>query len=184
MYCPKCGSQNADEVLPWVWCGPEQCVCGYSKHAGRSPPSRQPKRLPLLLRQEESNHYSRCGIRGASSEPQSQSEKQVELSSAGWRGLIGGFGFLIVAGLSFGISESLAVLGLFMLIFASVFLAGGISRFIQARGIKKLRASEAYDPALTPGQQDCIQTTRRLFETHDLTAYPPSVTEHPTTHLR
>jgi hypothetical protein len=151
---------------------------------GVPPPTPQPKRLASLFGQDESKYYSRWGMSGASSEPQSLAEKQVELSSAGWRGLIGGLGFLIVAALSFGISGNLAVLGLFMLVFATVFLAGGISRFIQARELKKLRESEVSGPALKPGQPDYISPTRRLFETDELTADPPSVTEHTTTHLR
>jgi hypothetical protein len=184
MYCPKCGSQNADETKFCRGCGVDlsNVLAVIPATPGVPPTTPRQKRLPFL--REESKYYSRWGMSGASSEPQSLAEKQVELSSAGWRGLIGGLGFLIVAALSFGISGNLAVLGLFMLVFATVFLAGGISRFIQARGLKKLRESEASGPALTPGQPDYISPTRRLFETDELTADPPSVTEHTTTHLR
>ena len=112
-------------------------------------------------------------------------EKHIDLYSRGWRGLIGGLGFLIVAGVSFGISIRLAVLGVFALMFAFVFLAAGISRFVQARALKRLREPKASDPtpALSPGDADYLRPLRSFYETDDLVTTPRSVTEHTTTHL-
>ena len=88
-------------------------------------------------------------------------------------GVIIGVGFLVVAGLSFGISIKLAVVGLFMLAFGFFFLGTGISRLAQARALKRLRepkAAEAAAPALAPGEADYIRPPLDLHDrrsTHD-----------------
>ena len=125
------------------------------------------------------------GRRGAALDQLSLREKEIELWSGGWRGLIGGVGFLIVAGLGFGLSERTWVMGFFGLVFAFVFLATCISRFVQASGLKRLREQHGFEPrpALAPGHPDYIQPSRSLFTTEDLTPTPGSVTEHTTTRL-
>ena len=113
-------------------------------------------------------------------------EKQIELFSRGLRGLMMGIGFLIVAGAAFGISIRLAVLGVFAMAFAFIFLGTGISRLVQSRALKRL--SESRDtppnPALSPGQVEYIQPPRSLYETDDLLTTPRSVTENTTRHLQ
>jgi hypothetical protein len=98
-------------------------------------------------------------------------EKQIELFSRGLIGLIAGFGFLIVAGVAFGISIRLAVLGVFALAFGFVFLGTGISRMVQSRALRRLREQAATDKnavALSPGQADyksrlCLISLSTIF---------------------
>lgn len=99
--------------------------------------------------------------------------------------VIGGIGFLIVAGVAFGISVRLAVLGVFALMFAFVFVSAGISRFVQARALKRLREPKPANPApaLSPGDADYIRPARSIYETDDLFSQPRSVAEHTPTHL-
>jgi hypothetical protein len=113
-------------------------------------------------------------------------EKQIDLFSSGLRGAIIGAGFLIVAGVSFGISIKLAIMGLFMLAFASFFLGTGISRLVQSRAIKKLREPQhpKRTPELASGQPEYFKPARSIYETDDLIGEPRSVTENTTTHLK
>src|SRR3954470_13247767 len=108
MFCPKCGSQNADETRLCRGCGAD---------------------LSNVL----------AVVEGRAPGALSPTEKEIELWSRAWRGLIGGVGFLIVSGLGFGLARNTWVMGFFGLIFAIVFLSMGFSRFVQARGLKKLR---------------------------------------------
>lgn len=111
------------------------------------------------------------------------SEKHIELFSGGVRGLMIGVGFLIVSGAAFAISARLSVMGLFFLAFALYALGTGISRIIQARGIKAL--NRANEPAsLTSAQTEYIKPTRSIYETDDLVRQPLSITERTTTHLQ
>lgn len=112
--------------------------------------------------------------------------KQIDLFSSGIRGVVIGVGFVIVAGVSFGISIRLAVLGVFLLAFASYFLGTGVSRLIQSKALKRLREPESPkpNPALSPGEPEYIKPSRSIYETDDLIGTPQSVTEHTTTHLK
>ena len=113
------------------------------------------------------------------------SEKYIDMYSRGIRGLLLGFGFLIVSGVSFAISIRFAVLGVFALAFAVLFLATGISRFVQAKALKELREPkiDPSTPALTPGDTEYVKPTRSLFQTDELVKTPHSITENTTTHL-
>jgi hypothetical protein len=154
MFCPKCGSQNAEETKFCRGCG-EDISNVLAVLDGKAPAGHE------------------------------LAEKEIDLSSRAWRGLIGGMGFLILSGIGFGLSTRTWVMGFFGLMFAIVFLSTGISRFIQARALKRLReARTSASPATLPsGMPDYIERPRPLFETDDLTAKPPSVTEHTTTRL-
>ena len=155
MFCPKCGSQNADETKFCRGCGGN---------------------LSNVLAVVDGKVPS-TGL--------SLAEKQIDLSSRGWRGLLGGTGFLIVASLAFALSGKITF-PLFMLVFAFVFISTGISRFIEARGIKRLLelSGTHHERAISAGPPAFIQPPRSLFETDDLTATPLSVTERTTTHLK
>jgi hypothetical protein len=118
--------------------------------------------------------------------PSEFSEKYIDLFGSGVRGLLTGFGFLIVAAAAFGISSRFSVIGLFAMAFCVFFLATGISRLVQARAIKQLlEPKKSVEPgtALSPGEREYIQPARSLFQTDDLVATPRSVTEHTTTRL-
>jgi hypothetical protein len=155
MFCPKCGSQNADETKFCRGCGADL------SNVLAVVDGRAPAELPA-------------------------GEREIELRSRAWRGLIAGIGFLIVAGLGFGLSNRTWVMGFFGLIFAFIFLSAGISRFVQAAGLKQLRERRGFgqSPALTPGDPDYVEPPRSLFKTDDLVHAPGSVTEHTTTRLQ
>jgi hypothetical protein len=105
MFCPKCGSQNAEETKFCRGCGAD---------------------ISNVL----------AVVEGKAPAGHQLAEKEIELSSKAWRGLIGGMGFLILSGIGFGLSTRTWVMGFFGLMFAIVFLSTGISRFIQARALK------------------------------------------------
>ena len=108
--------------------------------------------------------------------------QQIDLFSRGVRGLTIGVGLLIVSGVSFGISIRFAVLGVFALAFAVIFLGTGISRLVQSRGLKRLSEPKPDQPSLPTGDPGYIEPSRLNYETDDLT-HPASVTERTTTHL-
>ena len=168
MFCPKCGSQNADETKFCRGCGADLS-----------------KVLAVMAPTTKPFGYHTSDRRGAeAAEP--LAEKEINLRSRGWLGLVGGLEFLIVAGLGFGLSERTWVMGFFGLMFAFFFLAASVGRFVQARGLKQLREQRGLEngPALSPGSVDYLQPARSLFATDDLTATPRSVTEHTTTRLQ
>ena len=111
------------------------------------------------------------------------SEKHLDLYSRGLRGLMLGFGFLIVSGVSFGISMRLAVLGIFALAFAVLCLATGVSRLVEAKALKRLREPDRDKQALTSGQDAYLELPRSIYETDALPTTPHSVTDHTTRHL-
>src|SRR5689334_12134475 len=106
MFCPKCGSQNADATKFCRGCGADLSNV-LAAVAGKVPADLQ------------------------------LAEKQIDLYGRGVIGLIAGLGFLVVAGVAFGISVHLAVLGIFALAFAFFFLGVGVSRMLQARALRR-----------------------------------------------
>ncbi len=109
-------------------------------------------------------------------------EKHIALYSRGIRGILTGIGFLIISAVVYNIAPQIMYSLWFSLTFAFVWIAAGISRLIQAKGIKEL--SKRVEPAaLASGQADYIKPSRSIYETDDLTGRPLSVTERTTTHL-
>ena len=161
MFCPKCGSQNADETKFCRGCGAELNT------ALASPATRA-----------FGNRFE--GKRGSA--PMSIAEKQIELFSRGIRGLIMGGGLFIASGLAFVLSERGLSFALFALVFGFLLTGTGISRLIHAQGLKKL-AKRDEPAALTPGQTDYIKPSESIYGTDDLLAQPSSITERTTTHL-
>src|SRR2546423_419248 len=158
MFCPKCGSQNSDETKFCRGCGADiSRVLAVTLTAQAPPrPSHHPVRetRPPLLGQEGSYAatpaISTTPAFGHPSYPGgelSTTQQQIELSSRGWRGLMLGVGFLIISALGFGWSSGSAVLGFFALAFAFICLATGISRFVQAKGLKRLLEPRDSEPA-------------------------------------
>ncbi len=155
MFCPKCGSQNAEEAKYCRGCGAD---------------------VSNVLAVVE-------GRRTAAS---LNAEKQITYLSSGLRGMIIGAGLVTVAIVAYGISPRLAILTVFSLIAATIFLGIGVSRLVQARGLKKLGNANSSEPqaALPAGEQDYIKPSRSIYQTDDLTATPASVTDHTTRHLK
>ena len=150
MYCPKCGSQNVDKSKFCRGCGAE---------------------LSNVLAALE-------GKKPKSST--SLAERAISLNSRGIRGVLGGIGFLFVAAVIWSRPPYDGIFWLLPLTFASIFVSTGISRFVQARGLKAL--SKGSDQlTLASGQMDYVKPQRSIYETDDLV--PASVTEHTTTNL-
>ena len=160
MFCPKCGSQNADETKFCRGCGAD--VSNALAPVARAYGGRL------------------SGKRGDA--PMSIAEQQIELFSRGIRGLIMGGGLFVVSALAFVLSERGLTFSLFMLAFGFLLAGTGISRLIHARGLKAL-GKGAKPAELTSGQPDFIQPSGSIYNTDDLISRPPSVTERTTTHL-
>ena len=124
-------------------------------------------------------------IEGRPASATSSDERQIELFSAGLRGLIVGICMIIGAGVGLAISLRLAVVAIFVFAFASYFVGSGISRLVHARALKRLRESSTAPPvSLPPADPDYIQAQQSIFQTDDLIATPRSVTENTTRHLK
>ncbi|MEP6787941.1 MAG: zinc-ribbon domain-containing protein, partial [Acidobacteriota bacterium] len=116
MFCPKCGSQNADETKFCRGCGADVSNALAPANAG-SGRRFSGKTLPA---------------------PMSIAERQIELFSRGIRGLIMGGGLFIVSALAFMLSDRGLTFSLFMLAFGFLLVGTGISRLTHSRGLKKL----------------------------------------------
>ena len=117
------------------------------------------------------------------SESQSLDEKYIALNSRGVRGVLIGLGFFVIAGVVFTTTLNAINFGLFLLMFGMFFLATGISRFYEAKGIKRLNKGSS-PTALPISQTDYLKPARSLYETDSLLSQPRSVTENTTRHLR
>jgi hypothetical protein len=152
MFCPKCGTQNVDESKFCRGCGAD---------------------LSNVLAVVDGKPRPFANLE----------EKYIEVYSRGARGLMLGIGFMIISGIVFTTFTPRGwVLAIFALVFAVVFLASGLSRFIQARAMRALTKRD--DRAALPvGQAEYITPMRSTYETEDLIARPLSVTENTTRHL-
>ena len=119
-------------------------------------------------------------VEGKAPNLSSLDEKYLDLYSRGIRGLLLAAGFFIVSAVSFTLSSAALVITLFALMFAFAMLATGISRFVQARGLKKLYEKDSA-PALPPGSANYLKPSQSIYETDELA--PPSVTDRTTTLL-
>jgi hypothetical protein len=160
MFCPKCGVQNVDDGKFCRGCGADL------SNVLASVEGKVVDRLAKLKRPKAS-----------------LSERSISLYSRGIRGVLLAVGFFIVSGLALGLSERGLTFALFMMAFAFAMLATGISRFVQASGLKKLAAREG--PAqLGAGATEFVRPARSFYDTDDLAATPFSVTERTTNLLR
>jgi len=157
MFCPKCGSQNADETKFCRGCGADvsNALVPATPASGR--------------------RFS--GKKGSGA--LSIEEQQIELFSRGIRGLIMGGGLFVVSALAFVLSERGLTFSLFMLAFGFLLVGTGISRLIHARGLKRLVETRE-PPALTPGQADYLKPRGSIYNTDDLLREPTSITERTT----
>ena len=159
MFCPKCGSQNADETKFCRGCGAD-----VSNALALAP-------APAASGRRFSGKKE--------SAPRSIEEKQIELFSRGIRGLIMGGGLFIVSALAFVLSERGLTFSLFMLAFGFLLVGTGISRLIHAKGLRALDKRDE-PAALPPGQADYIKPSRSFYETDELHGEPLSITERTT----
>jgi hypothetical protein len=161
MFCPKCGSQNADETKFCRGCGAD---------------------VSNALASPATTAIGRRLSRRALGAPVSIAEKQIELFSAGIRGLIMGGGLFIASALAFVLSTNGLTFSLFALVFAFLLTGAGISRLIHSRGLKRLSKKDEH-AELTSGQPDYIKPRGSIYDTDGLLGRPSSITEHTTTHL-
>src|SRR5215207_9248937 len=155
MFCPKCGSQNSNETKFCRGCGAD---------------------LSSVLALVEGREIASVPA---------YAEKHIALFSSALRGLITGFGFLLVGAIALGISTRLAVLTIFAFAFATFFIGGGVARLFHAKALKRLGTSKVNERStltLSPGEPEYIRPSRSIYETEDLVT-PRSVTERTTTHL-
>ena len=125
-------------------------------------------------------------VAGRSADDLALEVKHIDLFSSGLRWLIIGLGFLIVSGVSFGISVRLAVLGIFALAFGFFFTGTGVARLFQAKALRKLREPRNVQPtpSLPAGESErYFQPSRSIYDTDDLATTLQSITENTTTHL-
>ena len=151
MYCPKCGSQNVEKSKFCRGCGADV-----------------------------SNVMTALEGKPSGKAPLTRAERAIAINSRGIRGVLGGIGFLFVAWVIWSRPPYDGIFWLLPLTFAFIFVATGISRFVQARGLKALDIKNE-PTALPPGEMDYIKPQHSIYETDDLA--PVSVTENTTTNL-
>jgi hypothetical protein len=178
MFCPKCGSQNGDDVMYCRGCGVDLGLVRTIMDASERGMTAAPN---VQLSDRQLRRMRRRGIDGAET-PLTLATRAIEMQSRAIRGLIlsGGFAFI-----TYLIYQNPPVGGIFWLLplaFTFFFFSATLSRFIQASMIKKLVNSDAQPVALPDREPDYIQPPRSIFETDDL--QPRSVTDATTRHLR
>ncbi|MEQ1762162.1 MAG: zinc ribbon domain-containing protein [Pyrinomonadaceae bacterium] len=178
MYCPKCGSQNGEDVIYCRGCGVDVASVRTILEASDRSLTASPQ---LHLSERQLRRMRRRGIDGAET-PMTLAARKIELQSGAVRsGLIGG-GF---AFLTYVVYSRPPVDGIFWLFFAAITFfcfAATVSRFVQASMIGKLLRDTAQPAALPDTQPDYLQPPRSIYETDDL--QPRSVTDATTRHLR
>jgi hypothetical protein len=175
MFCPKCGSQNGDDVMYCRGCGMDLGSVRESlvKSAGSD--------LSAHFSDRQLRRMRRRGIQ-AEATPLSLASRAIDLQSGAVRTGMLGVGFAIVTSVIYSRPPIGGIFWLFFLIPTFIFLAASISRFVQASMIKKLLRSTEQPAALPDREPDYIQPPRSIYETDDL--QPRSVTDATTRHLR
>ena len=176
MYCPKCGSQNGDDVLYCRGCGVDLGAVRGSlvKAAGHD-----------LSAHFSDRQLRRMQARGIDENvtPLALESRAIDLRSGGVRSLIVAAGFAFVTAIIYSRPPVDGIFWLFWLVPTFIFFATSLSRFVQAGMIKKLLRATPRQAALPEAQPDYIQPRRSIYETDEL-AQPRSVTDATTRHLR
>ena len=178
MYCPKCGSQNGEEVIYCRGCGVDLASVRTILEASDRSITASPQ---LHLSDRQLRRMRRRGV-DVTQTPLTLAERVIELQSSAIRGVILGGGLAFITYL---IYQNPPVGGIFWLLFLGLtflFLSAAVSRFIQASMIKKLLRETVQPAALPDTQADYLQPPRSIYETDDL--QPRSVTDATTRHLR
>ena len=178
MYCPKCGSENGDEVIYCRGCGVDLASVRTVLHGAEQAVIASPR---AQLSERQLRRLRKRGFGGAET-PLALSERVIELQSSAIRGVILGGGLAFITYL---IYQNPPVGGIFWLLFLGLtflFFSAAVSRFIQASMIKKLLREAPQPAALPDTQPDYVQPPRSIYETDDL--QPRSVTDATTRHLR
>ena len=178
MFCPKCGSENGDEV---IYCR----ACGIDLAAVRGAllgPGQALSSSSVYLTPRQVRRLRRRGLNGTEA-PLTIAERAIDLQSSGIRGLFLGGGFALITYLVYQNPPVGGIFWLLPLAFTFLFFSATLSRFIQAGMIKKLIRTGQQPPALTDAKQDYIQPPRSIYETDEL-AQPRSITDATTRHLR
>lgn len=176
MYCPKCGSQNGDDVLYCRGCGVDLGAVRGSvvKSAGAD--------LSAHFSDRQTRRMKARGIEEGVT-PLALKSLAIDLQSGAVRSGLVGIGFAIVTAIIFSRPPIGGIFWLFFLVPTFVFLATTISRLVQAGMIKRLLRSVEPLAALPDSPPDYIEPPRSIYETDEL-AQPRSVTDATTRHLR
>ena len=178
MFCPKCGSQNGDDLMYCRGCGVDLGSVRESLVKAAAPD------LSAHFSDRQLRRMKRRGIH-AEATPLSLASRAIDLQSGGVRAGMLFAGFAIVTAIIYSRPPIGGSFWLLWLIPTFIFFATSVSRFVQAGMIKKLlRESEqnAQPAALPDTQPDYLQPPRSIYETDDL--QPRSVTDATTRHLR
>jgi hypothetical protein len=155
MFCPKCGSQNADETTYCRGCGADlSSVVALVTGKVRDSPVLAEKQIDLLA----------SGLRGV-------------LIGVGFL-IVAGVSFAISIKLAFLGVFMLAFASFFLGTGISRLVQSRAIRKLREPDQPKAT------PELTPGQPEYFKPARSIYETDDLIGAPRSVTENTTTHLK
>lgn len=112
------------------------------------------------------------------------SEKYAEIYAKGVKGILASIGLFIVTAIAFAVRTPEGYLWLLLMPFFFVYLAAGISRFVQARTLKQMNSRaviNAQHPEVTDRHPESLPTK---YDTDSLIKTPFSVTEHTTAQLQ
>jgi uncharacterized membrane protein YvbJ len=118
-------------------------------------------------------------MQGRSPEPVALSEKYIQTYGRAIRGSLIGAGFSLLAWFIYTIPPAHGVLWTIFAIIAFVFLAAGISRFVQAAKLKQL-IDDTKKTSLPAAQTEFLKPATHTYDTDPLARRPPSITEHTT----
>jgi hypothetical protein len=178
MYCPKCGSENGDEVIYCRACGVDLAIV----RGALEDPQRGIAGASGYISDRQLRRMRRRGLDGTET-PLTLARRVIDLQSSGVRGLLLAVFFAFLTALFYPSPPIGGIFWMLMPALSALFLAASVSRFAHAGMIKKLIRAGHQAPSLPDAQPDYVQPPRSIYETDEL-AQPRSVTDATTRHLR
>jgi hypothetical protein len=178
MYCPKCGSENSDEVIYCRACGVDLAIV----RGALEDPQRGIAGASGYLSDRQLRRMRRRGLDGTET-PLTLATRAIELQASGVRGLMLAALFAFFTAFLYTTPPIGGIFWLLPLIPTAGFLAASLSRFLHAGMIKKLIRPSHQASSLPDAQPDYLQPPRSIYETDEL-AQPSSVIDATTRHLR